>query len=80
MPGGTSGVDDTTRLFYDANGLLVSIVDPGGEQVRFGYTAGELTQVWDPLVNDWIAADPTNRSTLTVQDLVATEFDTPAGS
>jgi RHS repeat-associated protein len=61
--GGVSGVDDTTRLLYNASGQLVSIVDPGGEQVRFEYTAGLLTGIWDPLVNDWIAADTVNRST-----------------
>jgi RHS repeat-associated protein len=74
--GGTGGVDDTTRLFYDADGQLVSIVNPGGEQVRFGYTDGMLTRVWDPLVNDWIAADPANRPST---DLLATEFGYAGG-
>lgn len=71
VAGGVGGVDDTTRLFYDASGQLVSIVDPGGEQVSFGYTDGVLTRVWDPLVNDWIAADAANRS---ATDTVATVF------
>ena len=60
-PGHTTA-DDTTRLFYDANGQLVSIVDPGGEQVIFHYTDGILDKIWDPLVNDWIKADTANRS------------------
>ena len=71
VAGGTGGVDDTTRLFYNANGQLASIVDPGGAQVRFGYDAGILTRIWDALVNDWIAADPTHRSTT---DTIATVF------
>jgi RHS repeat-associated protein len=60
-PGHTTE-DDTTRLFYDENGQLVSIIDPGGEQVVFHYTDGILDRVWDPLVNDWIKADTDNRS------------------
>ncbi|MFT4285139.1 MAG: PA14 domain-containing protein, partial [Protaetiibacter sp.] len=72
VPGGAGGVDDTTRLFYDANGQLVSIVDPGGEQVTFHYTAGILDRIWDPLVNDWIKADPSTRS---ATDTVATVVD-----
>ncbi len=69
--GGVNGVDDTTRLFYNENGQLASIVDPGVAQVRFGYDDGVLTRIWDPLVNDWIAADSANRS---ATDTVATEF------
>ena len=64
-------MDDTTRLFYNANGQLASIVDPGGAQVRFGYDAGILTRIWDALVNDWIAADPAHRTTT---DTIATVF------
>ncbi|MEO5535338.1 MAG: PA14 domain-containing protein [Pseudolysinimonas sp.] len=60
--GGAGGVDDTTRLFYNSTGQLVSIVDPGTVQVRFGYTGGLLTGVWDPRVNDWIAADSAHRA------------------
>jgi RHS repeat-associated protein len=71
VAGGVAGVDDTTRLFYDADGLLVSIVDPGAEQVVFGYTQGVVTRVWDQLVNDWIAADPTTRS---ATDVLATSI------
>src|SRR5690606_3839135 len=66
---GHSTADDTTRLFYDSNGLLTSIVDPGGEQVVFHYTDGILDQIWDPLVNDWIKADTAHR---THTDTIAT--------
>jgi RHS repeat-associated protein len=70
VAGGVNGIDDTTRLFYE-DGLLKSIVDPGGEQVRFAYAAGRLAKIWSPLVNDWIAAAPTERSTT---DINATVF------
>jgi YD repeat-containing protein len=69
--GGVNGEDDTTRLFYNAAGQLVSIVDPGVEQVRFGYDDGVLTRIWDPLVNEWLAADTVNQS---AADIVATEL------
>jgi RHS repeat-associated protein len=67
---GHADVDDTTRLFYDANGLLVSIVDPGGEQVIFHYTDGILDKIWDPLVNDWIKADSSRSHTDSVATLI----------
>ncbi|WP_246140136.1 PA14 domain-containing protein [Protaetiibacter larvae] len=74
--GGVAGVDDTTRLFYNAAGQLVSIVDPGGEQVVFGYTDGVLTRIWDPLVNDWRkAVDPARPAT----DLNATVIEYASG-
>lgn len=68
-PGHTT-VDDTTRLFYDANGQLVSIVDPGGEQVTFHYTDGILDRIWDPLVNDWLKADSSRSATDTVATVI----------
>lgn len=64
--------DDSTRLFY-SNGMLAAIQDPGGELVRFGYTDGVLTSLWDPLVNEWIAAND-HQSDTAVNDLVATDF------
>lgn len=70
-PGHVAGTTDTTRLFYNAQGQLVSIVDPGGEQTIFSYSSGRLNRVWDPLVNDWIGDDPANRSPV---PLVATEI------
>lgn len=70
--GGVGGVDDTTRLFYDEHGQLVSIVDPGEATVSFHYTDGRLDMIWDPLVSDWIAADEDNRAATAT---VATVFD-----
>ena len=70
-PGHVEGAADTTRLLYE-DGLLAGIVNPGGAQVRFGYTDDRITHVWDALVNDWISADPGTRSTT---DEVATVFD-----
>lgn len=32
-------------------------MDPGGELTDFAYAAGKLSQIRDPLVNDWLAAD-----------------------
>ena len=63
--------DDTTRLYYDSNKLLASIVDPGLEQVRFAYTDGVLTKIWDPLVNDWLSSQPGH---LVDDPVIATEF------
>jgi len=60
--GGTSGVDDTTRLFYDATGHLAAIVDPGQAQASFQYSGTRLTNIWNSLANDWIAADTAHRS------------------
>ena len=57
-------VDNSTQLFYNELGQLAEIRDPGGERVRFGYTGGRLSTIIDPLVNDWIAADPATRTAL----------------
>ena len=75
VPGASGDLDDTTRLFYQG-GLLVSVVDPGNEQVTFGYVDGVLAKIWDPLVNDWIRADTSHHS---ATDLVATVFGYGAG-
>jgi large repetitive protein len=70
-PGHAAGAADTTRLLYNDKGQLVSIIDPGAERVEFQYTDGVLTALWDPLVNDWVAANPAaHPRTL----LVASEF------
>ncbi|MBA4248638.1 MAG: hypothetical protein C0444_10150, partial [Microbacterium sp.] len=75
---GQTGVDDMTQLFYNQLGQLAEIRDPDGERVRFGYTDGRLTSILDPLVNDWIAADPANRTG--VENLVQTTIAyTPDG-
>lgn len=70
-PGHVPGQADTTRLFYDGNGLLVGIQDPGGEETSFVYDAHRrLTGVRDSVQTDWLRADPsrtasaTNRTTI----------------
>jgi RHS repeat-associated protein len=65
VPGGTGGVDDTTRLFYNSNAQLTAIVDPGEEQVTFAYTGGRLSLVRDPLANDWLRADGSRTAAVT---------------
>lgn len=74
VAGGVNGVDDTTRLFYDSSGHLVAIIDPGMEQVSFKYSGSRLTNIWDPLVNDWIAADKDHRSA-TDDDSTQIDYD-----
>jgi RHS repeat-associated protein len=50
-----------TRLWY-TGGRLSRIEDPGSEVSDYGYnTTGQLSIMRQPLVNDWIAADPTHR-------------------
>ncbi|MBD8729543.1 PA14 domain-containing protein, partial [Frigoribacterium sp. CFBP 13707] len=44
-----------TDLFYDAQGNLARIVDPGTEITDFGYDNGKLTMLRDSLANDWLA-------------------------
>ncbi|MFJ3379782.1 PA14 domain-containing protein [Curtobacterium sp. NPDC090217] len=56
-PDHVPGKQDTTQLFYDANGNLARILDPGNEQTDFGYDAGKLTLLRDATANDWLAAD-----------------------
>ncbi|WP_153001788.1 PA14 domain-containing protein [Curtobacterium oceanosedimentum] len=56
-PDHVAGKQDTTQLFYDANGNLSRILDPGNEQTDFGYDAGKLTLLRDSAANDWLAAD-----------------------
>ncbi|WP_297542085.1 PA14 domain-containing protein [Amycolatopsis sp.] len=52
-----------SRLWY-AQGRLARIEDPGAEDNDYGYDAtGLLTSQRSSLVNDWIAADPANRTT-----------------
>lgn len=56
-PGYAAGAGDTTRLFYNSVAQLTRIMDPGGELTDFAYAAGKLSQIRNPLINDWLAAD-----------------------
>ncbi len=59
-PGHVAGAADTTQLFYDLNGQLAQILDPGSESSTFGYdSAGRLTLIRNSLDNDWLVADNT---------------------
>ncbi|MEW2386366.1 PA14 domain-containing protein [Micromonospora sp. NPDC047707] len=54
--------DGTQTVLWYGRGNLARIEDPGAEITDFGYTSdGILDKLRDPLVNDWIAADFTNR-------------------
>ncbi|MCG2799548.1 MAG: PA14 domain-containing protein, partial [Cellulomonas sp.] len=53
-----TGVGTSSYLYYNGNGQLARIVDPGTEVTDFEYTnTGELAGVRTPTVNDWLAAD-----------------------
>ena len=81
-PGHVAGKSDTTQLFYDANGNLSRILDPGNEQTDFGYDAGKLTLLRDASANDWLGADSSRvidantASTIAYQDGRAISRDT----
>jgi RHS repeat-associated protein len=61
-PGHVAGQLDTTQLFYNSNGQLAAIRDPGVELTQFAYDAnGRLSVIMDSLVIDWWSAD-TSRS------------------
>lgn len=52
----------TSQLYYDANGQLAEVVDPGNETTYFGYQVDAggnylLSAIRSPLANDWLAAD-----------------------
>ncbi|MDL9978302.1 beta strand repeat-containing protein [Microbacterium sp. ASV49] len=55
----------TTQLYYNVNGQLAEIVDPGSEVTNLGYTYDSstgrylLSAIRNPLANDWLAADTT---------------------
>ncbi|MCU1471033.1 MAG: hypothetical protein JWQ39_2182 [Glaciihabitans sp.] len=55
-----------TNLYYDANGQLAEIGDPGNEYTDFGYTQvnGQylLNYIRDSLANDWLMADSTHNA------------------
>jgi len=72
QPSGTSGVleappigylcqisypdSSTTQLYYDINGQLAEVVQPGAAISYFQYAGSRLTSIRDPLAADWIAA------------------------
>ncbi|MET4783341.1 PA14 domain-containing protein [Glaciihabitans sp. UYNi722] len=59
-PGHVAGAGDTTQLFYDTNGQLTQILDPGAEASTFAYnSAGQMTLIRNSLANDWLVADNT---------------------
>jgi RHS repeat-associated protein len=50
---------DTTGLYYNSNGQLAKIVDPGGQAVTFAYNSvGAVQQVRSAMVNDWLEDHP----------------------
>src|SRR6218665_1947427 len=53
--GHVSGSDsDTTGLFYNVQGQLEAIIDPGGEQVSIGYdTARRVNWIRNSVETDW---------------------------
>ena len=66
-PGDVSGFADETLLFYNGNGQLTRIVDPGTSTSRpradFGYNSdGLLAEVTSASVNDWRAAGGTGNA------------------
>lgn len=58
----------TTQLYYNVNGQLAEIVDPGNEVTNLGYTYDSstgrylLNSIRNPLANDWLAADATRNA------------------
>jgi RHS repeat-associated protein len=65
-PGHVAGTADTTQLFYNSNGQIALVQDPGNEQSSFGYdTAGRLASLRDSTANDWAALHPSVDPSLT---------------
>lgn len=55
-PGDKPGPSDDTSIYFDKNGNLTRIVDPGNEVSSFIYDQkGRLYIVRDSLMNDWLA-------------------------
>ena len=76
-----------TQLYYDVNGELAEIIDPGGagpdvtnfsyQQVSTGPRAGQ-PQLWsirNTLANDWLAADTSRASTTALQTIITATTD-----
>ncbi|MDT0116622.1 PA14 domain-containing protein [Microbacterium sp. PRF11] len=75
-----------SRLFYNGNGQLAAILDPGDELTLLGYdtTSGLLSQIRDSSANDSLpvtdtaaASDPAS-TTITYEGLKATSVTLPA--
>lgn len=76
-PGHTTTAD-TTQLFYNSNGQLAEIIDPGNEITTFEYDSnGRLDLLRDPTTNDWLAAD--NTRTATAANAVTIGYDSTTG-
>jgi len=67
----------TTHLYYDINGQLAQVVDPGGIETDFGYTlVGQsflLTSVRTPTTNQWLSH---NSATPSATDNTTIAYDT----
>jgi large repetitive protein len=50
---GTTGTPKT-ELYYNSDGLLATIVDPGSLQTQFGYANGKINKITDSTANDWL--------------------------
>ncbi|MET4158532.1 PA14 domain-containing protein [Agromyces sp. PvR057] len=52
----------STRLYFDADGRLIGIIDPGAEETSFSYDANRrLTGVRDSVQTDWLRVPGSNR-------------------
>jgi RHS repeat-associated protein len=61
-PAPTGGTAAVSHLYYDANGQLARIIDPGNEVTDFGYIQSAdgswlLTSIRGSLANDWVLSD-----------------------
>ena len=74
-PGHVAGTRDTTELFYDNDGRLISIFDPGAEETTFEYDVSRrLVGVRNALENDWLRADTSRTRSATNQTTI--DYDT----
>jgi RHS repeat-associated protein len=59
-PNHAAGQHDLTTLLYNSNGQLARIVDPGDAFTDFSYGPDGLSDIRDPLANDWLLANTSN--------------------
>lgn len=59
----------TSGLYYNVNGQLAALLDPGDELTNFGYDddEGRLSQIRDSAANDALAAGATESAALTTE-------------